>query len=61
MITFESQEAFEAAVMAAVERYLKVAINLKRVFDYETYYYQVNVSLTNSLAQTQFSKSEGYT
>lgn len=61
MITFETQEEFDAAVMAAVECYLKVAINLKKVYDYETSHYQVDVSLTSNLSQTKFSESEGYT
>lgn len=61
MITFETQEQFDAAIMAAVEKYLQVAIDLKKVRDYGSNYYKVGVSLTNDFSQTKFSESEGYT
>jgi hypothetical protein len=58
MITFDTQEDFDAAVMAAVEKYLQVSVEVE--YSAETKYNHANTSvevkLRNDFSQTTFAE-----
>lgn len=56
MITFNTQEEFDAAVMEAVEKYLNM-----RIFLYEDCgFVKLQLNLNSSLTHTDFSEAEDY-
>lgn len=60
MITFNTQEEFDAAVMAAVERYLQIKLTLDYTPESTWSHAQIGatVRLIATLSQTEFSADD---